>query len=46
MSDILYDEKGKVIGPKTIDTGVDQQGNQMEETFKKVHRLKQGDHLR
>ncbi|HHU97841.1 MAG: electron-transfer flavoprotein:ubiquinone oxidoreductase [Bacteroidota bacterium] len=30
MSDILYDEKGKVIGAKTIDTGVDQQGNQME----------------
>jgi electron-transferring-flavoprotein dehydrogenase len=30
MSDILYDEKGKVIGAKTIDTGVDQQGNRME----------------
>lgn len=30
MSDILYDDKGKVIGAKTIDTGVDQQGNRME----------------
>jgi electron-transferring-flavoprotein dehydrogenase len=30
MSELLYDEKGKVIGAKTIDTGVDHHGEQQE----------------
>ncbi|MGC3977988.1 MAG: electron-transfer flavoprotein:ubiquinone oxidoreductase [Paludibacteraceae bacterium] len=30
VSDILYDKAGKVIGAKTIDTGVDHHGNPME----------------
>jgi len=30
MSELLYDENGKVIGAKTIDTGVDHHGEQQE----------------
>lgn len=30
VSEILYNEKGKVIGAKTIDTGVDHHGNKLE----------------
>ena len=30
MSELLYDEKGKVTGAKTIDTGVDHHGEKME----------------
>ena len=30
MSELLYDENGKVAGAKTIDTGVDHHGEQME----------------
>ena len=30
MSELLYDEEGKVIGAKTIDTGVDHHGEKME----------------
>jgi len=30
MSDLLYDENGKVIGAKTIDTGVDHHGEKLE----------------
>jgi electron-transferring-flavoprotein dehydrogenase len=30
MSELLYDEKGKVIGAKTIDTGVDHHGEKLE----------------
>jgi len=30
MSDLLYDENGKVIGAKAIDTGVDHHGEKME----------------
>jgi electron-transferring-flavoprotein dehydrogenase len=30
MSDLLYDNNGKVIGAKTIDTGVDHHNNKME----------------
>ncbi len=30
MSDILYDEKGDVAGAKCIDTGIDHEGNKLE----------------